>query len=178
MLSILPGLGRSWFVPVYVLNGRNTIPGLMGTEDPPSLLNASPHPYQLPFYTLMQQAHLDDLVAQQAQNEEAWNAPAPAQEQIQENGWRAWPVVPPPYTGFSFRSFFEYDGPSLMDGVDPEQNVHDNLSDVWASEDEVAAVESLADGFINGNLAAREAFARAGGDSVHVTIMLDHELLL
>ena len=71
-------------------------------------------------------------------------------------------MVPPPYTSFSFRSFFEYDGPSLMDGVDPEQNVHDNLSDVWASKDEVATVESLADGFINGNLAAREAFARAG----------------
>ena len=62
-VGMLPGLGRSWSVPVYVLNGRNTIPGLVGTEEAPPLLNASPHPYQLPYYTLMQQARIDEMAA-------------------------------------------------------------------------------------------------------------------
>ena len=38
--------------------------------------------------------------------------------------------IPPPYSGFSFRTFFQYDGPSVMDGVDPDHNIHDNLYDV------------------------------------------------
>ena len=58
---------------------------------------------------------------------------------------------PPPYSGFSFRTFFQYEGPSLMDGVDPEHNIQDNLSDVWSSEAEIEAVEALADRFVLGN---------------------------
>ena len=105
-------------------------------------------------------------------------AHAQEQEQIQENGWRAWPVVPPPYSGFSFRTFFQYDGPSLMDGVDPEHNIHDNLSDVWASDEEIEAVEALADGFVLGNPMARSTFLRAGGRSVNLMVALDQEFLL
>ena len=101
-VGLLPGIGRSWSVPVYALNGRNTIPNLVGTKEAPPLLNASPHPYQLPFYTLMQQARLDEMAAQEVLNEAGWNAHAQEQEQIQENGWLAWLVVPPPYSGFSF----------------------------------------------------------------------------
>ena len=38
-----------------------------------------------------------------------------------------------------------------MDGVDPEFNIQDNLSDVWSSDLEFQAVEALADGFVLGN---------------------------
>ena len=72
-VGLLPGLGRSWSVRVYVLNGRDTVPGLQGTEDTPPLLNASPHPYTLPYYTIMQQARINEMEAQQAANEAAWN---------------------------------------------------------------------------------------------------------
>ena len=65
----------------------------------------------------MQQARINDMEAQQVANEQLWNAADQAQEEVQENGWAAWPIIPPPYTGFSFRTFFEYDGPSLLDGV-------------------------------------------------------------
>ena len=33
--SHLPGMVRSWSVPVYILNGRHTMPGLVGNEDDP-----------------------------------------------------------------------------------------------------------------------------------------------
>ena len=47
-----------------------------------------------------------------------------------------------------------------MDGVDPEHNIQDNLSDVWS---ELSYVEELADNFINGVPSAAHAFVRAGG---------------
>lgn len=171
---MLPGLGRSWSVPVYVLNGRNTVPGLVCNEDAPPLLNALPHPYELPYYTLMQKARIDELEAQQAQNDAAWNAEIPIEPQAQANGWRTWLVIPPPYTGFSFRRIFEYDGPSLLDGVQQEHNDINNLSDVWC---EYSQVEELADNFINGVPAARFAFVRAGGAAVSQLVMADAELL-
>ena len=58
----------------------------------------------------MQQARLDELDAQEALNEASWNAHAHAQEELQENGWCAWTVIPPPYSGFSFRTFFSMMG--------------------------------------------------------------------
>ena len=72
-VGVLPGLGRSWPVPIYVVNGRDVVPGLQGTEDAPPLLNASPHPYTLPYYTIMQQARIDEMQALQAANEAAWS---------------------------------------------------------------------------------------------------------
>ena len=89
-----------------------------------------------------------------------------------------WPVVPPPYTGFSFRTFFQYDGPSLMDGVGPDHNVQDNLSDIWSSDTEFMVVEALTDDFVLGDPAARLAFVRAGGASVNFLVAVDYELLL
>lgn len=65
-----------------------------------------------------------------------------------------------------------------MDGVDPEHNIHDNLSDVWASEEEIEEVEALADGFVLGNSRARSAFFRAGGGSVNLMVVLDQDFLL
>ena len=122
----------------------------------------------------MQQARINDMEAQQAANEQMWNAAGHVQEVVKDNGWAAWLVVPPPYTGFSFRTFFEYDGPSLMDGVHQEHNIVDNLSDVWS---EFSQVEELADNFINGVPSAQFAFVRAGGQSVSFLITADIELL-
>ena len=55
----------------------------------------------------MQQARINDMEAQQAANEQLWNAAGQVQDEVQDNGWAAWPVIPPPYTGFSFRTYFE-----------------------------------------------------------------------
>ena len=173
-VGLLPGLGRSWSVLIYVLNGRNTVPGLQGNEDTPPLLNASPHPYALPYYTIMQQARIEEMEAQQAANEAMWNGNEQVQEQVQDNGWRAWPVIPPPYTGFSFRTYFEYDGPSLMDGVSQEHNLVNNLSDAWS---EYSHVEEIADNFINGAPSAVHAFVRAGGSVAAMFIATDSDLL-
>ena len=159
---------------VYVLNGRDTVPGLQGTEDTPPLLNASPHPYTLPYYTIMQQARINEMEAQQAANEAAWNGNQHVQDQDHLNGWSPWPVVPPPYTGFSFRTYFEYDGPSLMDGVQQEHNLVDNLSDVWS---ELSYVEELADNFINGVPYAAHEFIRAGGSVSALFFVTDSDLL-
>ena len=173
-VGMLPGLGRSWSVPVYVLNGRDTVPGLQGTEDTPPLLNASPHPYTLPYYTIMQHARINEMEAQQAANEAAWLGNQHAQDQHHANDWSPWPVVPPPYTGFSFRTYFEYDGPSLMDGVQQEHNMLDNLSDVWS---ELSYVEELVDNFINGVPSAAHAFVRAGGSVSALFFVTDSDLL-
>ena len=51
----ISGLGTSWTVPVYVLNGRNPSQGLVGDEEAPPPLGASPHPEHLPFLNAMQQ---------------------------------------------------------------------------------------------------------------------------
>ena len=117
------------------------------------------------------------MAAQEALNEAAWNPPEQEQEQIQENGWCAWAVIPPPYSGFSFKTFFQYNRPSLMDGVDPEHNSHDNLSDVWASDEEIEQVEALANGFVLGNPLVHSTFFRAGGGSVNLLFALDHDFL-
>ena len=58
-IGTLPGMGRSWSVPVYVLNGRDTIPGLVGNEDDAPPMNASPHPFELPYLTAAQQWTLE-----------------------------------------------------------------------------------------------------------------------
>lgn len=85
-VGLLPGLGRSWSVQVYVINGHPTVPGIAKNEEEPPLVNASPHPYELPCYTLMQHARIDEMEEQRLQNEALWNVDQPAAEEIQENG--------------------------------------------------------------------------------------------
>ena len=114
------------------------------------------------------------MEAQRIANEALCNGDEQVQDQVQDNGWRAWPIVPPPYTGFSFRTYFEYDGPSLMDGVVQEHNITDNLSDAWS---EYSHVEEQADNFINGVPEAQFAFVRAGGSESAILITGDEELL-
>ena len=50
----ISGLGTSWTVPIYVLNGRSPSQGLVGDEEAPHPLGASPHPEYLPFLNAMQ----------------------------------------------------------------------------------------------------------------------------
>ena len=57
--SMVPNLGHSWTVPVYILNGRHTIPHLAGTEEQPPPMNALPHPFQLPYLTAAQHWEFD-----------------------------------------------------------------------------------------------------------------------
>ena len=55
----LQGMGRSWSVLVYVLNGRDIIPCLVGNEDDAPPMNASQHPYKLPYLSAAQQWALE-----------------------------------------------------------------------------------------------------------------------
>src|SRR6187401_1466608 len=60
----ISGLGTSWTLPVYVLNGRNPSQGLVGDEEAPPPMGASPHPNHLPFLNAMQQHHHEAQVWQ------------------------------------------------------------------------------------------------------------------
>jgi hypothetical protein len=44
---------------VYILDGRSVAPGAVGNEDPVPPLNATPHPYELPYLNDLQQDHLN-----------------------------------------------------------------------------------------------------------------------
>lgn len=159
--SQLPGMGRSWSVPVYILNGRNTIPGLVGNEDDAPPMNASPHLYELPYLSAAQQWQFDHQQWVQQQVDDAWNQGIPQEQQLQDNGWGLWPVVPPPYRGFSFRTYFQYTGPSLMDGVEQESNISDDPQDEWSVYSDIA---EAADNFIRGIVTPELQFVRAGGE--------------
>lgn len=86
-IGTLPGMGRSWSVPVYILNGRDTIPGLVGNEDDAPPMNESPHPYELPYLTAAQQWALEHQQWMQQQIDEAWEQHMPQQQQLQNDGW-------------------------------------------------------------------------------------------
>lgn len=108
--NIFGGLGRFWTVPVYILTNWPTNPPNAGTEE---------------------QAY-EVMVLQQQQAKAAWGADLqPPQQQLQANGWPAWPEVPPQYRGDSWRQITGYTGPSMMDGVEPENIVRDNGMDAW-----------------------------------------------
>jgi hypothetical protein len=57
--NVFGTLGRSWSVPVYVVHGRNVNPAVVGDEDAVPPMNASPHPYALPYLTIAQQHQFD-----------------------------------------------------------------------------------------------------------------------
>lgn len=157
----LAGIGRSWSVPVYVLNGRHTIPGLVGNEDPVPPMNASPHPYELPYLTPMQQFQLEQQQHVQQQIQQAWDQQAQMNE-------------PEEQTGFSLRDYLRYEGPSLMDGVTQSNNVTDDPTDEWSIYSDIA---EAADDFINGRPNSAYQFIRAGRDNQTVLLMENPSLL-
>ena len=81
---------------------------------------------------------------------QAWSQGAVAEEQLQANGWRASPVVPPPFRGIKLHSILNYDGPSLMDGVLPEGNTVDDGIDAWTEH--VAEVEIAGERILEGSI--------------------------
>ena len=101
----ISGLGKSWTVPVYILDGFPPVPAAVGNEDPVPPMGASPHPTQLPFLTLMQQAVHDQMIWQQQNADLAWEQP-PVENQNGQIGWGQWPLeqpVSPPYQGINMR---------------------------------------------------------------------------
>jgi hypothetical protein len=152
-VSALFGIaGRSWSLPLYVLNGRSVAPDAIGDEDHVPPLNVSPHPYALPFLSEMQQHNLDVQVWHQQNAAIPWEAAMPPPLDHNQE-WDAWLVVVPEYRGLSLRSLTGYAGPSMMDGVSQEHNITDDpltWSPVVESEHELAEIEAIADNVVNG----------------------------
>ncbi|KAM0843325.1 hypothetical protein ACQ4PT_057782 [Festuca glaucescens] len=149
-------LGRSWSVPVYVLHGRTVNPQVIGNEDLAPPMNASPHPYSLPYLNLVQQHAHDMQVWQQQNADAAWEAPQGLQA---DNGdWGDWP-----YEGESWRAITGYAGSSMMDGVVPEGNVSDD-PDTWSPL--LSDMEEAADDVVHGRQSGELRFLRAGGENL------------
>jgi hypothetical protein len=153
-------LGRSWSVPVYVLHGRNVNPDVVGNEDPVPPMNASPHPYTLPFLNAAQQQHFEMQVWQQQNADIPWEAAAPV-VQVDDGEWGNWP-----YEGESLRSITEYDGPSMMDGVVPDGNISDDPA-AWSP---MLEMEAAADNVVSGRATGNIMFLRAGGDNLQLEV--------
>ncbi|KAM0890836.1 hypothetical protein ACQ4PT_026776 [Festuca glaucescens] len=149
-------LGRSWSVPIYVLHGRTVNPQLIGNEDQVPPMNASPHPYTLPYLNLAQQ-HAHDMQLWQQQNADAaWEAPHGLQA---DNGdWGEWP-----YEGESWRAITGYAGNSMLDGVIPDGNVSDD-PDTWSPS--LSDMEEAADDVVHGRQNGELRFLRAGGENM------------
>ncbi|KAE8786673.1 hypothetical protein D1007_39493 [Hordeum vulgare] len=60
--AVISGMGQSWTIPVYVLNGKDASHVVLGNEDDVPPMGASPHPDQPHFLTAMQQAQHDAQV--------------------------------------------------------------------------------------------------------------------
>lgn len=155
-VTTLAGHGMSWTVPVYVLNGRHTRQGLIDTEDPAPLMNASPHPYDAPNPSALQEYHL--IV-------EGFNHQHGDQREVQlpvnEAGWGIWPEIPEVHRGYNMRELYGYEGPSMMDGVENSDNSSDDALEAW--NDHVEEVEAAADGLLLGSANTTLVFVRAGG---------------
>jgi hypothetical protein len=168
-IGVLGGVGRSWTVPVYILDGRHTNPTLVSTEEPAPAMNASPHPYELPFHTIAQQHNLQVQMWMQQNADHGWNQGEPAVVEVMENGGAPWPAVPPPFRGTSMRAVMQYDGPSMMDGVETADNIRDDAMEAW--NEHVAEVELAAARFMTGNTHGLGlVFIRAGGENQFVDV--------
>lgn len=106
-----------------------------GTKEPPPLMNASPHPRELPYLTAAQQFSYEAMVLQQQQANAAWG------QDLQP-------------------------GPSMVDGVVPENNVQDDGPAAWNVH--VAQVELVVDDIILGSNSSQFSFVR--GESYGMNI--------
>ncbi|KAM0929355.1 hypothetical protein ACQ4PT_001463 [Festuca glaucescens] len=103
-------------------------------------------------WSFLQQVDLAWMDNAQAGNEEG---------NVQGNGWGVWPEVPQPFVGYNFRNLFQYEGPSMMDGVIDINNVSDDPLEAW---NEYAEVEAAADRIEHGIVGLGLRFVRAGGE--------------
>ena len=170
------GLGRSWSVHVYILDGFPPNPVLAGNEDPLPPLGTTPHPDHLPFVNDLQQAEHDQQVWQQQNADIAWDQAA-AQLNIgvhhNQNGWGNWdqaPVIPVGFAGTSMREVTGYEGPSMMDGVLPENNVQGDSAALW--NEHIMLMERAAKDILNGVFSGGVRFLRAGGMDSEVLMPL------
>jgi hypothetical protein len=119
-------------------------------------MNATPHPYSLPYLNLAQQ-HAHDMQIWQQQNvDAAWEAPQGIQ--VDNGDWGEWP-----YEGESWRAITGYTGGSMMDGVVPEGNISDD-PDTWSPS--LSDMENAADDVVHGRQGGELQFLRAGGENV------------
>ncbi|KAM0924529.1 hypothetical protein ACQ4PT_004817 [Festuca glaucescens] len=154
--NIFGMLGRSWSVPVYVLHGRTVNTKVVGNEDLVPPMNASPHPYSLPYLNLAQQHEHDMQMWQQQNADAAWEAPQGMQA---DNGdWGEWP-----YEGESWHAITGYAGSSMMDGIVPDGNVSDD-PDTWSPL--LSDMEEAADDVVHGRQSGDLRFLRAGGENM------------
>ena len=150
---------------MYVLNGRNPSQGLVGDEEAPPPLGASPHPEHLPFLNAMQQQQHDAQVWQLQNAANAWEA-APQPPPLQQ-GWGEWPVlppVPPVYQGFSYRNYTGYEGPSMMDGIQTADSGFDDGLRLW--NEHVGMIEDVAAHFVQGSPTGALSFQQVNAHQV------------
>jgi hypothetical protein len=88
--NVFGTLGRSWSVPVYVLHDRNVNPAVVGDEDAVPPMNASPHPYALPYLTIAQQHQFDIHIWAQQNADIQWHAGI-HNVQADNGEWGDWP---------------------------------------------------------------------------------------
>jgi hypothetical protein len=101
--------GGSWSIPVYILDGRAVAPEAVGNEEPVPPMNATPHPYELPYLNDLQQHHLNLQVWNQQNADAAWEHEVGEQPIQNHDGWGQWPVEAPllpmeEFRGISFRT--------------------------------------------------------------------------
>jgi hypothetical protein len=167
--------GGSWSIPVYILDGRAVAPEAVGNEDAVPPMNATPHPYELPFLNDIQQHHLNLQVWNQQNADIAWEQNIGEQGNQNQDGWGQWPVEAPvqqmdDYRGISFRAMTGYDGPSMLDGITPDYNTSDNPA-AWSPEsDFLSDIETAADNVVNGSSAGSLSFSRALGGTVTMEV--------
>jgi hypothetical protein len=158
--NVFGTLGRSWSVPVYVLHDRNVNPAMVGDEDPVPPLNASPHPYALPYLTISQQNQLDMQMWAQQNVDIPWQA---GFHNVQaDNGeWGDWP-----YEGEYLRAITGYAGPSMMDGIVPEHNIVD-APRTWSP---MSDIEEAEDNVVTGRVSGSFGFVRVGGTNMSLEV--------
>jgi hypothetical protein len=138
---------------------------IVGDEDPVPPMNASPHPYSLPYMSVMQQHQLDLQVWNQQNADIPWEIAANAANAAQapqDNGeWGDWP-----YEGISLRALTGYEGLSMLDGVVPEGNISDD-PDTWSP---LIEIEDAAENVLNGRSEGSLVFVRAGGQNQELEV--------
>lgn len=75
-----------------------------------------------------------------------------------------------PFHGVSLHGLTGYDGPSMLDGVLPENNLSDDPAAWSPALDEISEVEAAADRLISGNVNGALVFVRAGGSNVDLEV--------
>ena len=113
---------------------------------------------------------------QQHNGDVAWDQAAAQlnlRVQQQQNGWGVWqsePVIPAGFTGTNMREVTGYDGPSMMDGVLPENNAQGDSAALW--NEHILRMEQAAEDIMNGVISGGFRFIQAGGRVSRIRVPL------